>query len=130
MDLDTSRMEDDEEVVLIPPPHVPNGVIREARKGTSTSSKSKSTNPPPASLFSLKKETHNNKSSSSSSSNSHAKVSLSSDFMMSGPSGSKKGGSNREVRFIVRYNLTGEVLNVSLAECETIDTLKTLIHAQ
>jgi len=53
-------------------------------------------------------------------------VSLSSDLVKSGPSG---GVSSKEIQFVIRNNI-GKSLTLSLAECETIETLKTLIHAQ
>lgn len=53
-------------------------------------------------------------------------VSVSTDFVKSGPSG---GNPSKEIKFVIRNN-GGANLTLSLAECETIETLKTLIHAQ
>jgi hypothetical protein len=130
--------------MVIPRPPLPlsresNGVIRENHQGSSNSKVNNITSASYTSLLNSLKHKDNSggsssnfKSGASSSSNSHAKVTISSDFIKSGPSGSKnKGGGNpREIKFNVRHNTTGETFTVSLAECETIDTLKTLIHAQ
>lgn len=132
--LDTIDIDEADDAVLVPPPRNPsNGVIRhssQASSATTTSVKqnsSSSTSSKTAETpFFVKEE----KPRSSSSSNSRAKVTLSSDFMKSGPSGSKKGAGSREITFNVRLDTTGAALTAKLAECETVDTLKTLIHAQ
>lgn len=52
--------------------------------------------------------------------------------MSSGPSSSKNSGPsnavNREIKFSIHHGL--EHFDISLAECETLETLKTLIQAQ
>ncbi|CAL8103451.1 unnamed protein product [Orchesella dallaii] len=59
------------------------------------------------------------------------RVTLSSDFLeaSAGPSkeSNSEGTSNREIRFVVNYN--GQNIVMPLAQCETIETLKTLVHA-
>lgn len=58
------------------------------------------------------------------------RVTLSSDFLEAGPSkgpSSSEGDPKRDIRFVVHYN--GQTLPMTLAQCETIDTLKTLVHA-
>jgi uncharacterized membrane protein len=62
-------------------------------------------------------------------------VSLSSDFLAAGPSGAKTSSSSKtnnkkDIRFIVTNGTGRGTLEIVLAECETVETLKTLIHAQ
>jgi len=66
-------------------------------------------------------------------SSNNAGVSIASDFLSAGPSGSNpinRTAPNREIKFTVTHATTGASLQTSLAECETVETLKTLIHAQ
>lgn len=70
------------------------------------------------------------KSSSSISHGLPPRVTLSSDFLEAGPStkgANNDGESKKEIRFVINYN--GQSFPMPLAQCETIDTLKTLIHA-
>lgn len=57
------------------------------------------------------------------------RVTLSADFLEPGAGPSKEAKvDNREIRFVVHFN--GDTLPMSLAECETVDTLKTLVQAR
>lgn len=69
------------------------------------------------------------KSSSSKSQGLPPRVTLSSDFLEAGPSKGPSSGtdSKKNIRFVVSYN--GQSFTMSLAQCETVDTLKTLVHA-